>query len=99
MQYRHGDLLICKVDSIPKGTKKRKTNIILDGEATGHAHRLSGGVVLDLDKDNKVYLRVADGGKVTHEEHNTIALPAGDYVVTRQREYDPYAQAARDVRD
>jgi hypothetical protein len=28
-----------------------------------------------------------EGAELTHQEHDAIALPIGDYVVTRQREY------------
>ncbi len=95
--YRHGDLLIVKTEKIPQGCKKRETNIILDGEVTGHAHRLNNGVV--FEKDELVYLRVVDKSAVTHEEHKTIELPAGDYQVIRQREYRPYDRAIEFVRD
>jgi hypothetical protein len=97
VMYRHGDLLIESIKKIPESAKKRNSNIILEGEATNHFHRLHGGVI--LEKDDTVYLRVVEDGKVTHEEHKTITLPAGDYQVIRQREYDPYERAARQVQD
>ncbi len=96
-QYRHGDLLIESVNSIPEKAKERNTNIILDGEVTGHAHRLIGGAVMDVG--DQAYLSVPKTATVVHEEHNTITLPAGDYVVVRQREYRPYDRAAEFVRD
>jgi len=94
---RHGDLLIESIDKIPEDTKVRKSGIILDGEVTGHAHRLNGGLV--LEKEDRVYLSLKSPGTVTHEEHHTINLPAGDYAITRQREYDPYEKAVRNVAD
>lgn len=97
MQYRHGDLLLERIDNIPKGAKKRNTNIILDGEVTGHAHRLIGGAILDVAE--QAYLSVPQTATVVHEEHNTITLPAGDYVVTRQREFNPYERSIRNVAD
>lgn len=97
VMYRHGDILICKVYSIPADAKTRNTNIILEGEVTSHFHRLHGGVI--LEKDDAVYLRVVEDGKVTHEEHNTIALPVGDYQIIRQREWNPYEKAIRQVQD
>jgi hypothetical protein len=96
-QVRHGDLLLERIDSIPKGAKERNTNVILDGEVTGHAHRLIGGAI--LDHEDRAYLSVPKTATVIHEEHNTITLPPGDYVVTRQREYNPYERAARNVVD
>ena len=36
--FRHGDLLIRKVSSIPKNAIPTSTNIIAEGEKTGHNH-------------------------------------------------------------
>ena len=43
-QYRHGDILLIKIDELPKNIKfkTKKSKIILKGEVTGHAHRLEG---------------------------------------------------------
>lgn len=43
-QYRHGDILLIKIDKLPKNIKfkTKKSKIILEGEVTGHAHRLKG---------------------------------------------------------
>lgn len=97
LMYRHGDLLICSTSEIPEGAIQRKTNVILEGTATGHAHVLNNGLV--LEKEGAIYLLANDGATVTHEEHNTIPLPEGNYSVTRQIEYDPYEKAARQVLD
>lgn len=97
VMYRHGDLLIERIKSIPQDVKQRNSNVILEGEATNHFHRLHGGAI--LEKGDSVYLRVVEDGNVTHEEHNTIALPVGDYIVTRQREWNPYERAIRQVQD
>ena len=42
--YRHGDVLLIKIDKLPDNAKfkVKKGNIILEGEVTGHAHRLKG---------------------------------------------------------
>lgn len=97
MQYRHGDLLIELIDSIADKAQVRKSNIILNGEVTGHSHKLNGGLV--LDGDETVFLDIKESATITHEEHNTIELPPGKYVVIRQREYDPYEKAIREVQD
>lgn len=96
--YRHGDLLIEKTESIPEGATPKKDNVLVYGTATGHAHRLSGGVV--LEEGDNMYLSVPGReGALTHEEHNTIQLPPGSYRVTRQIEYNPYEKATRMVMD
>lgn len=97
LQYRHRDLLLESCKSIPTGGKVRNTNAILWGEVSTHAYRLHEGAIIDIDLDT--FLDVPNGGTVTHEEHNAITLPPGTYRVTRQREWDPYEQAARAVQD
>jgi hypothetical protein len=91
--YRQGDLLFIKVDGLPAGggkTKKKKDDIILKGEATGHAHRIVNGQILEYRdwRNNGMYLQVEDEGKVVHEEHATIFLTPGFWLVVRQREYN-----------
>jgi len=41
--YRPGDILFIKIDKLPDiNLKKKRGNIILKGELSGHAHRLRG---------------------------------------------------------
>lgn len=86
-QFRQGDVFIEEIDKIPEKTKIDLTNILVYGETTGHAHRLRGGDLLTDEQDNKF---VISRGKtqITHEEHDTIELPEGNYQIIRQREYD-----------
>jgi len=46
-EYRQGDVLLVKVKQIPKDAKPRKSNIIVEGEASGHAHRIVNGTILE----------------------------------------------------
>lgn len=41
------------------------------------------------------FLRVRSVTTLTHEEHAPITLPAGDYQVVLQREFDPIAESER----
>lgn len=91
--FRHGDVLIEKVSFIPKGLKKKKDLILLEGEASGHFHVLSKGDVFEVTptKDNNYllgYFKTEDGTLLTHQEHETIEIPAGIYKFYAQREYD-----------
>lgn len=118
--YRHGDILLIKIDELPKNIKfkTKKSKIILKGEITGHAHRLNGSAkILEVAERianpgfklangveittgpipipiNQVrtqtigYAVVDSPAELTHEEHNTITIPAGIYQIRRQREYD-----------
>ena len=86
--YRHGDLLILEVGTIPRDAVSREGDILAEGEATGHAHRVDTGIL--YEKNGKIYLDVKEAkASLTHEEHGLIALPKGRYEVIRQREYQP----------
>lgn len=98
MSYRQGDVLIRRVQRIPKTVKRVPLDagrvILAYGEITGHAHAVEGDVQLlaaDVQEMERRFLRVESEAQVVHEEHGTITLPPGDYEVTRQREYAPEA--------
>ena len=95
--FRQGDLLI-EAANIPAGAKALATRVLAEGEVTGHAHVVQGDVTL-YELNGVLYIHVEDTATVTHEEHAEIALPAGDYRVVRQREYNPYERVAREVDD
>jgi len=106
--YRHGDVLLIKVKNLPRNVKlkEKKSKVILEGEATGHAHRLKGNAkILEIAEqiannaeNNVIGYAVVDGKTdLVHEEHNTITLPSGVYQIRRQREYDE--RITRFVRD
>ena len=79
--------------------KKREDNVLAEGEATGHFHRAHGdGVAVYGDGDNRE-LEAPNGATVTHEEHGTQVLPAGDWDVSRVQEFDPFEEEVRSVQD
>lgn len=97
--WRHGDVLIARVDSIPPEAARKHHCVLAEGELTGHSHRIAevGSVEL-FEHAGNLYLRVlAELATVVHEEHRPIALPRGEYRVWQQREYTP--QEIRTVRD
>lgn len=81
--------------------KKRDDKNLAEGEVTGHAHRVNGSAeVYDADENGDVrMLRALNDVDVTHEEHQTVRLPAGEYDIRRQVEYDPDLEEARRVAD
>ena len=92
--YRHGDLMIIPVDSIPEGLPKKNNTELLEGETSGHVHRLSGGTVYTTEptiNNNFLlgYFTIEKPTPLSHEEHETITLPACNYKFIQQREYDP----------
>jgi hypothetical protein len=99
-QYRQGDVYFKEVKSIPAGGKVRKSGHILEGEVTGHIHRIAELEAAEvLDCGEQMFLSVtAEGGvSIVHEDHKTLDLPTGNYEVVRQREYSP--EAIRNVCD
>lgn len=93
---RQGDVLLIQVDRLPKGgravARERGRIVLADGEATGHQHAIADPDV-DLYETAEAadrWLRVGQTGAVlVHEEHAAIAIPPGNYIVRRQREYNP----------
>ena len=95
--YRQGDLLFIRQETRPVAAlTARQGTIIVAGEATGHAHRLQAGTVLETP-DGALYLDVTQTTQVVHEEHGPITLDPGLWLVVRQREYSP--EAVRTVLD
>lgn len=83
--YRQGDLLIVRADAVPASTKLVASGVVQEGEATGHAHVLEEGTVLDFHGTR--FLTSFGEARLVHDEHDTIVLPEGSYRVIRQREY------------
>lgn len=100
-QLQQGDVLL-RTGIIPStATVKRHTRgwVLAEGEVTGHAHEVIGEGVEVLEKDGVLYLHAPSGGQIQHEEHHTITIPPGDYTIGIVREYDHFAEEAREVRD
>lgn len=90
IMYRQGDVLFLSVKSLPGDHKERKSAVIVEGEVTGHAHRLMEGRILETVQ-GFLFLHVLLTTQVVHEEHHPITLEAGYFQVIRQREYAPEA--------
>jgi hypothetical protein len=102
--FAQGDLLLERVDDVaPSGTVEQNMEgaalVLLEGEATGHAHAIRERATLfrddSLARDIPAGLYVGHVqigsayARVTHEEHGPITLPRGTYRVRRQRELGP----------
>ena len=89
--FRQGDVLLVRVDAIPTNAKPTPNMILAEGEATGHHHKVEviEGRADVFELADELFVRVEGDVIVTHQEHDTIVLPADTYRVVRQREYDP----------
>ena len=87
--------------------------VLAFGEVTGHTHRVEmsemledAGVVLHKDYNRKAGVDVPNAFQVLnepvelqHEEHDTITLPPGIYVVKIVREFNHITRRAQYVAD
>lgn len=110
---RHGDVLLKRIDKLPDylgAAKQRKSKVILNGEVTGHSHRICDGETQILDYYETTwrstepvlrasYLQVETPATITHEEHGPLPLTIGIYEIVRAREFDYAANLGRNVRD
>lgn len=98
--FQHGDVVIVPAQ-IPKEIEKLKTNVLQEGELTGHAHRLFGDgfTVFQEPKSKQKFLRLVEPVALRHEEHKEIQLPPGDYEIRIVREWDHFSEEARQVAD
>jgi hypothetical protein len=96
--YEHGDVILFPVESI-KG-KELNTNILMEGEVTGHKHIIEKEKTqLFMDERNVVYVEVKEPASLTHEEHGKIVIDKGYYQIGRVKQYDPFEKELKNVQD
>jgi hypothetical protein len=104
--YRQGDILLIPITAMPRNLKPiDRVNgriILAEGEVTGHHHAIADDAATlfcsaDLSEMADRFLQVDAEVAIRHEEHDTVTLPAGGYILRRQREYT--AAAPRRVAD
>lgn len=111
---RHGDVPIRRLEttslkSIPKEARP-DGKILMHGEATGHHHKVESGQVLLLEKPIQMeiageqiqvekFLRVEHDTILEHQEHKTIPIPIGEYLILQERQYNPFDEEIRKVMD
>ncbi len=95
VQYRQGDVLLIKVESLPSTAEKEdnENRIILAwGEATGHAHAIDALAAESFRADNERFVVINEETRLFHEEHAPIRIEPGVYKVVRQREFWPLGE-------
>lgn len=84
--------------------------VLAHGEVTGHAHAIAdrevelftlapAGTSVGDEVDRWLRVQRAEGATLVHDEHTALHVPAGDYLVRRQREYAPGPVPTRLVAD
>lgn len=102
MYYQQGDVLLFAEDINLDSMVKVKSNILAEGEATGHAHRLETDSEFDLMENPKTkerHLKLVKPTKLYHEEHKPIEIPPGTYRIGIVKEFDHFENEARRVAD
>jgi len=94
---QQGDVIIKK--GVVKG-KKLKHLTLAKGEKTGHHHTITQGDAELYEHKGTLFLKVlSEKATLTHQEHKLIEIPQGDYEIGIVREYDHFAEEARNVQD
>lgn len=96
-EIRHGDVLLTRTDKKPAGKKLRELTIAL-GEATGHHHTVfsePGGYIVGTPQ----HFEVVGSARLRHQEHAEVVLPSGSFVMSTEREYDPFTEEIKQVVD
>jgi hypothetical protein len=102
---QQGDVLIEYVARMPAGGRvvpaTARGYVVAEGEAKGHAHVLAATAdELEVREVNGVlYARIRRPVVLAHEEHRAMTLPPGVVWFWRVREYDHFAEEARQVVD
>lgn len=96
---RQGDVLMIKVDKLPKGAKKVKEGKIIAayGEKTGHSHTIDSMNCSEFLSGDTRFVQVNEKTEMIHPEHGPIPLDQGVWEIRRQRENTP--QGIRMVAD
>lgn len=88
-ERRQGDCILIPVKEIPKDATKADGGTIMEGEVTGHCHRVIGDKVQRFVFQSQQFVEVGAPAKLVHDEHKTHPIAPGCYEVVRQREYHP----------
>ena len=86
---RQGDVILIPASETVNGEKLAHLTLA-EGEVTGHRHRITQGEAELYERNGTLYLKVlSPTALLTHEEHQAIAIPKGEWIVRIQREYEP----------
>ena|SRR3990167_724834 len=97
MFIQQGDVLI--KDGKVKG-KKLNHLTLAKGESTGHHHAITDGDAELYEHEGTLFLKVnSESATLTHQEHAPVEIPQGEYEIGIVREYDHFAEEARNVAD
>ena len=97
MLFRQGDVTFERVDVAGDGKHRERENgrlIVAHGES-GHLHAVSSPDVQMIAQDHDIdtgiigWLIAPDKFVIDHEEHNSLTIPEGVWIVRIERDYTP----------
>ncbi|WP_338575790.1 hypothetical protein V8J38_11380 [Brevundimonas olei] len=108
-----GEITIIKIDAAPEGfadmtpVQRSRLGWIVSHSESGNHHVLTEGTVMERTKDvpagmRKLYAILEKPGELVQDAatpHGKYSLPAGFYEFRIAREFDPFAEQARQVAD
>ena len=101
-QIQQGDVTLEMVGSLPHGAIAVKTQVLAEGEVTGHVHRITEvdtSICQLYEKDGTLYVKATKPVSLVHEEHKTVTIPEGIWEVGRVKEYDYLNDMVRNIKD
>jgi hypothetical protein len=103
IKFQQGDLIIKSTEVKQKYFGKKLNHLILQkSDVSGHKHQIINANANLYEGENKdeFYLNVISVfATLSHEEHEPINIPKGKYIVYGVREFDPFEDVIRRVRD
>jgi hypothetical protein len=108
--YRQGDIILERIYQIPKQIinhqqqQQTQDNYIIAHGESGNQHRMSKHVLIFENSENKNekerYVQVlSQDTYLVHQEHKSIHIPQGIYKIRREREYNAFESAIRQVQE
>lgn len=85
---RQGDILLKRINNIEGIPIGKGRKVLAYGEKTGHTHVLDGDVSYYDNGDGQILCSINGNAELAHQEHKSIEVPVGSYLVIRQRESD-----------
>jgi hypothetical protein len=81
--------------------KKKARRIVLgEGEVVGHKHILESKSDIEFEQtDNSISFMLKEMGILSHDEHDRMVFPAGDYRSYNQVEFNPFDNTVQRVFD
>lgn len=99
---RQGDWLFKPSQAVPDGLHQIKSNVVGEGEGTGHLHQFTTGQVVlyaNSKGETEAVEVVSDKATLTHPEHGPIEFEKGLYCTRKEIDYNPFTEEMQRVKD